>query len=446
MHRSRFLLAASLFSACHAYEPAPVDLAAHARAFAERLQHLPTAALPQTRDGAAFDPDDGIDAHEARELALLFHPDCRAARARAGVARIAADEAGRWPDPRLGVDAERILETVPHRWLVGASAAFTIPLSGRLSAAQDLADAKHATALAEALVTERDVATRTSISFARWTAAVHRAALLDGLVDRVRELETIAQRLAEANEITAAAARAFTLERLQRSAEATQERAHVANLALELKRLTGLHPDADVRFVASPAPEIVIVDAAERRTHLLDAPRLLVLRSEHDAAERSLALAVREQWPDLEIAPGFGEEDAQPRATLGLSLPLPLFSGNTAAIRTAEADRERAAEALRAGYETLLHELAAAELRRETAANHVAFVEHELLPLAERQVDDCRRLAALGQLDPLLILDALVRDHGAKTVATAARLELDEATIALDALFAPAASPTENRR
>jgi len=445
MPTPRSLVAVALLTACHSYEPAPVDLAAHARAFAERLQHGPADAPPERGD-ATFDLDDGIDAAEARQLALMFHPDCRAARARAGVARVTANEAGRLPDPRVGFDAERILETVPHRWLIRAATAFTIPLSGRLSAARDLADANHATAVATALVVERDVAASTDLAFARWSAATRRADLLGGLVDRLRQLEAIAGRLAEADEITDAAARAFTLERVQRDAEAARERTNVAALVLELKRLTGLHPDAQIPFVPSPAPTPAIADPAQRRERLFAAPRLLALRAQHDAAERSLALAVRQQWPDFEFAPGFAEEDAQPRATLGLAIPLPIFSGNTPAIRTAEAERERAAEALRAGYETLVQDLAAAELRVDAAQQQLAFVERELVPLVDRQVEDCRRLAELGQLDPLLILDALVRDHGARILATAARLELDEATIARDALFASEPTAPETSR
>ena len=436
MHRPPLPAAvtAVLFAACHSYTPAPVDLPAHAREFAARLQHLP-AQEPRPHAGRTWNPADGVDAWEARQLALLFHPDCRAARSHADVARIVAAESGRLPDPELGIDVERILESVPHPWLVGANVGFTVPLSGRLSAERDLAESRHGAAIAAALAVEQDVMSRTDLAFARWTAVDRRTLLLEQLIRSLAELEAIAVRLAEAGELTHAGARAFTLERVQRDAELRQERGKLTAAVLDLKRMTGLPPAALVTFVPS-AGQPPHGGTHERRTELLfSSLRLLALRRDHDIAERALALAVREQWPDLRFAPGFAEEDAQPRVTLGLSLPLPLFSGNIAAIRSAEADRDRAAEALRAGYETLVHDLAAAEARLSTADDHRAFVERELVPLAEKQVDDCRRLAELGQLDPLLILDALVRDHDAKARTAEARLAVDEAVVALNALF-----------
>lgn len=441
MYRSPLLVAAvAALAGCQTYEPAPVDLRAHARAFAARLQ--PSSPPPPAAAGAEWDLTDGIDPSEGRLLALAFHPECRLARARAGITAAVAAHAGRLPDPDLGAGLERILETVPHPWLVAADLGFTVPLSGRLGAMADLANARNATAIADVLAVERDVATNTALAFARWRAADARARRLRDLVERLRELEAIAARLAQAHEITNAGARPFSLERIQRDAELVRANADVAAAVLQLKHVTGLHPDAPVSFVAGDAPPLLTGDPAERREQLFAAPRLLRLQREHDAAERSLALAVAQQWPDLVLRPGFREEDAQPRVTLGFTLPLPLFSGAAAAIATARAERDAAAEALRCGFETMLHELATAEIRLQAATANRETVDADLVPLAEQQLDECRRLAELGQLEPLLILDAIVRDHAAKTQAIDARREVDEATIQLGSFAADSTLPT----
>ncbi|MBL8727031.1 MAG: TolC family protein [Planctomycetes bacterium] len=454
MHRlpnAALLLAIGASSGCHSYAPAPVDLAEHARAFAARLADASAllAEKPAAPGAAPFDLGDGIDRREAHLLALWFHPDGRLARRRAGVAEVVRDEAGRWVDPTLDVDVARILETVPHPWLVVTRIGFTLPLSGRLQLERDLATAAHATALVEARTIEAELVRRTDAAFAHWRADRRRADLLRDLCARLGELEAIAVRLAAAGERTQQEARAFTLERLLRQAELAQSEAAAAGGELTLKRLLGLHPTAPVHFVPDPALALQVPDAAERRLQLSTGPRLAALQLGYEQSERALRLEIRKQWPDLVLSPGLDEEDAQLRLALGLSLPLPLFTGNTPAIRRAEAEREAAAEALRGRSEQAVHDLAAAELQLAAAERQRELVAAELVPLAQQQVADVRRLAELGQLEPLLMLDALVRAHTAGMQAIAADLAAAEATVAIDSLFwndPPTAARREARR
>lgn len=424
MSRSLLLL---LFAAgaCHSYTPAPVDLAAHAAAYAARLPDAATLRALQPADAEPFAVDiaDGIDRREARWIAICFQPDCRLARAAAGAAEVDVAHAGTWPDPELALDAARILEAVPHRWLAGAALRFTLPLSGRLSLARQLAQAQADEKLAAAYAAERAAVAAVDAAFCRWSAEHARRAQLAGLCAQLRELEAIARRLADDGTLSQAGARAFALERTRREYELAIADDAVAAGELELRRLLGLHPSAPVAFV----PDLVVIpdfpDATARLASLPTTPRLVLLRLAHRRAERALELAVREQWPDLVLAPGWQEEDAQPRAALGLVLPLPLWARNERAIARATAERELAAAALRAGHEEAVHALAAAELRVERAAARARLALEELVPLADRQLADCRRLAELGQLEPLLLLDALVRAHDARQQAIDAALE-----------------------
>jgi hypothetical protein len=64
-------------------------------------------------------------------------------------------------------------------------------------------------------------------------------------------------------------------------------------------------------------------------------------------------------------------------------------------------------------------------------------VDTQLLPLAEQQIADARRLADLGRLDTLLILDAITRSYEAKAAAIAVALAEARATIELNALYWP---------
>jgi outer membrane protein TolC len=423
MSRSPLLLLCA--AACHSYAPAPVDLAAHAAAFAARLPDGPTLRALQPADAEPFAVDlaDGIDRREARWIAICFQPDCRLARAAAGAAAVDVAHAGTLPDPELTADAARILEAVPHRWLAGAAVRLTLPLSGRLSLARQLAEAVADEQLAAAYAAERAAAAAVDAAWCRYSAEHVRRTQLEELCARLRDLEAIARRLAEDGALSQAGARAFALERARRELELQAAADAIAAGELELRRLLGLHPSAPVAFVPDLIVTPDIADGAARLASLPTTPRLVQLRLAHRRTERALELAVREQWPDLVLAPGWQEEDAQPRAALGLVLPLPLWAGNRRAIARAHAERDLAADALRAGHEEAVHALAAAELRVARAAARAGIVFEQLVPLADRQVDDCRRLAALGQLEPLLLLDALVRAHDARQQAIDAALE-----------------------
>ncbi len=362
----------------------------------------------------AVDLTDGIDLHEARWIAMCFHPDCRRARADVRTATAELEHAGTLPDPELSLDAARILASVPHRWLAAAALDFTVPWNGRLGLQRRLAATRRVGRELLAMSVERSAANAADAAWARWSVATARVDALADVCARLRDLAGIAQRLEQGGSLTHAAARAFTLELTTREIELAAADDAVASGDLELRERLGLHPEAPVTFVPAIVIPAWVDDRGERTRRLPTSPAVLPARRALAVAENQLELEVRRQWPDLRLAPGWQEEDAQPRAALGLSLPLPLFAGNDAAIAAATAERAAAAEALRAAMEQATHRLAAAELHWQQATRHHRLVTERLVPLAQAQLEDGKRLAELGQLEPLLLLDALARVHDAR--------------------------------
>lgn len=454
MHTLRHaaLLAGWVGTACQSYAPAPVDLRAHARAFAARvpdaasIREFAERLHQQDPSRPTFDLSDGLELSEARCVALLFNADLRTVRLRADVLAAAAEHAGSWPDPELSGAFEKILKSVEHPWLAGGAIGLTLPITGRPGLEKDLAHTRHALALLEARSTEAHVLDALDAAWTRWSAGHMRADLIADLVQRLTALEAIATRLAGAQLLTQPQARAFTLERVARQAHAVQAHAAVAVAEIELWQVLGLPVESPLQLLPSIAvPDRVPARAAateDGSAHLLDSPRVALARGAHAVAERKLALAVRKQWPELTLLPGFGEEDAQPRATLGFTLPLPLWNGNARDIAETRAERAAAAEALRISLERATLDLARADVRRAAAQSQRQLVDSELVPLAEQQVADGRRLAELGELDPLLILDALTRAYEAKALAIDAALAEAEATIERNALFWPTLTPS----
>ena len=444
MHSIRWAaLSAFLAAGCQTYVPAPVDLQAHARLFADRI---PDAELVRAfaqslrqHDPAihGFDVGDGLSLEEARYVALLFNPSLKAVRAQAAVAKATAELAGLWEDPQLSGSFFYVLENVwQHNWFAGVYVAQTLPITGRPGLEKALAESQHVQALIEARRSEADVLNRLDAAWARLSAARLRVGLLAELVQRLSDLEQVASRLAASQALTQLEARTFTLARIRHQADLVVARGGAQGAELGLRELLGMPPELELRLEPSLSTT-ERVPAAEQRAQLMQSPLVDLAKREHDVAERGLQLAIRKQWPELWIQPGWQEEDAQPRPAFGFSLPIPLWNANAQEIAEKRAARTAAEELLKQRLETATHALAQANTRRRVAAEQRRIIEAELLPLTERQVADVKRLADLGQLDTLLILDAVTRAYEAQLAAVASAETEAEATVELNSLFWP---------
>src|SRR5688500_6942902 len=110
-----FIPSPLVVAGCQPYARAPLDLSEHQRVVEARdptgsevVGYAQQLARETERTTAPYDPADGLSLGEAEVVALFFNPALRTARLRARVPMVGAAEAGRWEDPELRVDAERI--------------------------------------------------------------------------------------------------------------------------------------------------------------------------------------------------------------------------------------------------------------------------------------------------------------------------------------------------
>ena len=428
---------------CQRYRAEPLDYAAAARAWSARSPAADELTAYARRhagsggaEGALYDPADGLSLAEAEVVALFFNPQLRLARLRADVTRVGAAEAGRWEDPALGVDAERILASVAKPWVIAGSLSLTLPVSGRLTLEKDRAAADAAVEKLRVLVEERSALADLRDEWLQWSAARERVELTNSLLRELQQLAAAADTLRRAGELASTDARLFQIEHAANQSRLQSLEADIRDRELGLRARLGLTPDAPVMLVpdlrVTPAPSDGEADrVASSETNA----RLRLAAAEYEAAERALRLEVRKQYPDLGVRGGYGTDEGDERALLGGSLPLPLLNGNRRAIAEARARRDAARAAAEAEYQGVVSALARARERHAAAERRLAFVRDVLAPLGEQQLVDLRRLGQLGDFNSLLLLEASKAAHGVRLEVLAARLDASQAINRLNALL-----------
>ncbi|MBL4591479.1 MAG: TolC family protein [Phycisphaerales bacterium] len=438
-----------LLTGCQSYERKPLDLAATRDAWLTRLPSDETASEFAQRisdnqgyaDTHLFDLSDGLSLAEAELVALVFNRNLRLARLEANVTRATAEHAGLWDDPALDLNFARIISGVPDPWVAGGAIGLTIPISGRLEAQKEKAGAKHTAELHRLAATEW--ATRTALRkiWIKWSAQMARAKLMTKQIDRLRSAADFAHRQEQAGVLSKIEERLLRVELAGSQAQIIETIAIARDLELQLRDILGLAPDAPVQLVET----VVFVPRGTGRDWLLDSMEtgnleLVAVRSEYEVAEESLRLEIRKQYPDLTIGPGFGGDEGDERLLLGVRLPIPLWNRNQQSVAEAHASREVAYGRFENTYERLASRLAIVLIRYEAGRAMRQAVETSVVPLADEQDANVRRVAELDRVDPLLLLQAIKVQHEAKVRLVDARVSEAIGAIGLDYLIGPPVS------
>lgn len=415
----------ALLGGCASYTRKPLLAVEFQQVLERRTPSDPAVAEGVTDD--AYVPNDGLTLEEAELLALFLNPRLRSARQDARVLKASARYAGLWDDPEIGADALRILEDVEKPWIAGASLSFSIPISGRLAVAKDQAEAEARAAVMEAWTEEQQVLLELRQAWAEWEAATKSHAISRDLLGDLRRLVELTNRREELGELIAAEAVAFRLAEARLSLDLEQLEAEETVARLRLIDLLGLLPQAEVTLV--PGEPMATVSTGGSDVIYDRSPEVLLAAARYQAAEERLRLEVRKQYPDITLGPLYGNEEGMDRLGVGFSLPIPILNANRQGIAEADAAREAA----RVGWEQAVQEAltanAQAEAELAAAQQRVNTLQDTIVPLATQQIDQARQLAELGELNTLLILDALEAEREAA-------LDLIEAEANVQALIA----------
>jgi hypothetical protein len=414
---SRPLIAAALIgvavlpTGCQHYEPRPLDLESHHLAWSARTpgdESIRALAdrLAETGDGGVFDPTDGLTLEEAEVVALVYNPDLRLQRLRAGIVAARAGEAGRWADPEFSFDLLRVTQGVPSPWVITPGLALTIPISGRLEAEKAKAGAALRVALTE--IAEQEWATRLDLRAAwlRWSSALVRGEQASRLLASLEPLAAAAARLANAGEMPATTTGLFDLERALQRQAVRRATADAEAWMLRVRQCMGLSPNAPIQCV----PTLQAAPAARTGVDRVETLTLQRLRAQYEVAEQTLLLEIRKQYPDLVLGPLYERDQGQSRIGLFGAIPIPILNANVKGIAEARAARELARAAYETEYERLAGHFQNVQARQRAAAAGLRTLEEDIVPIVERQVATARRMVELGEVGIDVLLESLIRE------------------------------------
>lgn len=438
--------AAVVLAGCQSYSPKPLDLPAHRAAWLARdpgddSVRLFAERLAESSLNIDFDMSDGLSLTEGEIVALVYNPDLRLARLRAGIAAATAEHAGRWQDPEFGLDFLTLTESASNPFLITPGVSLTVPISGRLEAEKARASAQLAAELTR--VAEQEWLTRIELrrAWLRWTAATLKAEQTELLLASIESLAASTAKLAGAGEILRTEAALFTIERSSQRQALLRYRSEADDTAHELRAILGLSPEAPLVLVptilAEPGPgEFTPTAAADRN------PTLARLRDEYLAAEHALRREVREQYPDLTLGPLAEFDRGDTLLGFSLSLPIPILNANKPGIAEAHAERELARAAFETAYERLAGSLAATSRKLHALRQQRTHIESDIVPLVDRQLADAQSLLQLGEGGTLVLLESLTRAAQTRTDLIDARLSEALAITRLAELAGPPAHPS----
>jgi len=442
---SYILIAFLLIAGCQGYRKAPIDLAGYDNSWLIR-NVSPTEISKFTKELSAadekgplvFDPSDGLSLKEAEKVALLFNPEIRSARLKARIPLSVAAEAGRWEDPELEIMAGRLLEDVEETKRFSGQLSFQIPASGRLGAKKAKALSEYSAEELGVRAGEWALVIGLREKWLDWSISQEKIKAAQKFIAQIDKIILIADRLKEAGELSRIDSRMFEIEHAVRTIELESLLSSTRERKLEIKSLMGLAPAAEVRLNSSLSIMIAPLTPSERKAMLVkNNLKLARKRADYEVAENVFRLESHKQYPDINIGIEYEREGEEDSVLIGPSFRIPIWNINRAGVVEASATRAAARAELEALYERLTGELARAEILLHRAAAERESLEHKVVPLVEKQVQEIRKLAELGELEALLFLEVITRAHETKIGILEARLGETKAKNHLNFLLGP---------
>lgn len=423
-------------SGCAHYQSQPLDLKASQQSVAgQRLDN--TGSSSRQWDRA-----------QLLAAAAEHNPKLRVVRAQLQAASAATITARSLPNPTLSLGSEYTLtQTAESPWLWSVTTDWLLDAGLRRQLRTKLADNAVRTArldYAEALWLVRSELRAALLSY---LSGEQRIQLLSGAVtDQERLLGLQRQRVTQ-GEAAAAEALQVELELIRaRSSLAENNRQQSAALA-QLAQALGVSISAlqQQRLTWDDLIRIPALDEAallkQRDAALLSRTDLERAVLDYQSSELELQQAVRQQYPQVSIGPGYTWDHGVHKASLGLSLSLPIFNRNQGPIAEAEAARTIAGEQAMTVQAKILNEIDAAHVGYQSAVQVLQDVVQQS-DVTDALLQQAERALTLGAADQNSVLAARL-EANAQSLAVLNAVEVMQQALGQleDALRTPLSGP-----
>jgi outer membrane protein, heavy metal efflux system len=342
-------------------------------------------------------------------------PKLKKAMAEYDQARSLADIGTPLPNPAifLGSLIGANLDTgASHRVQPLVDFGFAIPLSGRLSAQDNVNQALANEALMQLVVTHR----REYLELRRLFSDRHLTAKRLAIQEAIREssLKTMAltERLVEAGAASALDRGLMELESVR--LEALLRKTELDHVGIEeaLSRLIGISIELISAIDSSVLPEMKgNLRAREDAKSIMvsNNPSLALLRARYEVSERRLQLELKKQYPDLRFGASFEGDPGDTKKIwgLGIGIAIPIFDRNQQGIEVARKDREKVRSAYEATLSESLATLEGLHSRYSIARENHRLLRDVALPRAEANVEVALRSIEAGAIDSLKYLEVV---------------------------------------
>ncbi|HEX3983839.1 MAG TPA: TolC family protein [Acidisoma sp.] len=359
--------------------------------------------------------------------AVYERPNMKIAAAEVRMAQGGERTAAEWPNPVLAIaPTYNTTAVLPSPWKVGPVITELLKTAGKRPAAMAEARARTAATRQELAVAAWQMRSQVRQALIGLWAARQRAALARSYFATAREMGSLAAERFRAGMVSAAT---LTQERLTATQAALdlasaerQQRLAQAALAAAVGVPEQAITNIDIDMAGIDRIEVPTGLHALSETALSRRPDVLATLAQYDAAQAALRLAVANQYPDLNIGPGYHYDQGDNKFILDVSLPLPVFNQNQGPIATARARRQLAAARFAQVQTQVLGQIGTAiadwQASRQEAAN-----TRSLLALAEQAVRSDRMSFHAGAIGRLRLAGAELSRAQTELGALAARVD-----------------------
>lgn len=404
---------------------------------------LATSTFPVRAQNAV--PTAPLTLAEAMRLAEAAHPRVRAREAQLAAAEGARREAASllYNNPELSTERTRRQGTTPdaraREWSVGI--AQPIEIGGQQGRRREAAAASMVALRAEIEDARRQARAEAAARFHAVLAAQRRVQLEQRSLDLFEGTAQAVEKRRAAGEDTRLDANVALIEAARARNALSQAREQLLDARSELGAALQLPPSA--------APEVsgeLNVPVAEALPYSLEQllasaeslPRQRALTARADAARARLAVERASRFPDVTVGLNVGREgagDGRERVTtLSVSVPLPLFKRNDAAVGQAQSDATQADIERAAGARDTLAQVRRLWSRLDSQRERVQRLQRAMVSASadnQRLAARSRQAGQIGVLDQLLVnrqaLDAERELNDALAEFHTTRIELEQA-------------------